>query len=81
MEDRVLIKENRSEMLSKSELYCKLYIDIYDMILYSNKWIRRGFTKLHFITYIDYLHLNDLNKSTNWKIFNKCAKSLITLNC
>ena len=30
---------------------------------------------------MDYLHHKKLKKSTNWKIFNKYANSVIELNC
>ena len=43
------------------------------IILYSNKWIRKGFTKSHIINYTDYLHRKKSNKFTNGKIFNKYA--------
>ena len=30
---------------------------------------------------MDYLHYKETNKSTNWKIFNKYANSVIKLDC
>ena len=58
-----------------------IIITIIIIILYYNKWIGKGFTKSHIINYMDYLHHKKSNKSTDWKIFNKYANSVIKLNC
>ena len=59
-----------------------IMIMIIVIIIYSNEWIRGGFTKSHIMNYMDYLHRQKKsNKSANCKIFKKYANSVIKLNC